>query len=168
MGIIQCTPADLVELKAISIETYQDTFAPYNTEENMQAYLEAAYHSEKLHKELKNPQSAFFFLQEEAIAGYLKLNWGTAQTEPIAPVGLEVERIYIRSDYKRRGYGQQLLSFAEEFAKAKQKTSLWLGVWEHHANALAFYNKMGFRRVGSHSFFMGDDEQTDYLMEKQI
>ncbi|GMS48098.1 hypothetical protein NUITMVRE34_13780 [Enterococcus gallinarum] len=61
-----------------------------------------------------------------------------------------------------------MLSFAEEFAKAKQKTSLWLGVWEHNANALAFYNKMGFRRVGSHSFFMGDDEQTDYLMEKQI
>ena len=107
-------------------------------------------------------------MKEEAIAGYLKLNWGTAQTEPIAPEGLEVERIYIRSDYKRRGYGQQLLSFAEEFAKAKQKTSLWLGVWEHNANALAFYNKMGFRRVGSHSFFMGDDEQTDYLMEKQI
>lgn len=67
MGIIQCTPADLVELKAISIETYQDTFAPYNTEENMQAYLEAAYHSEKLHKELKNPQSAFSFCKKKQL-----------------------------------------------------------------------------------------------------
>ena len=87
MGIIQCTPADLVELKAISIETYQDTFAPYNTEENMQAYLEAAYHSKSCTKELKKSAVCFFFLQEEAIAGYLKLNWGTAQTEPIAPRG---------------------------------------------------------------------------------
>lgn len=168
MKIIQCTAADLVELKAISIETYQDTFAPYNTKENMEAYLDAAYNTEKLRQELNNPQSAFFFIREEAVAGYLKLNWATAQTEPIAPEGLEVERIYIRSEYKRRGYGQQLLTFAEEFAKAKQKTSLWLGVWEHNANALAFYNKMGFRRVGRHSFFMGDDEQNDYLMEKPL
>ncbi|WP_291291957.1 GNAT family N-acetyltransferase [Enterococcus sp.] len=168
MEIIQCTPVDLATLRAISIETYQDTFAPFNTEANMRAYLDAAYQPEKLAKELNNPQSAFFFLNEEAVAGYLKLNWGTAQTETIAPEGLEIERIYIRSEYKRRGYGQQLLTYAEEVARSKQKTSLWLGVWEHNENALAFYHKMGFQRVGSHSFFMGDDEQTDYLMEKPL
>ena len=72
MGIIQCTPADLVELKAISIETYQDTFAPYNTEENMQAYLEAAYHSEKVAQRTEKSAVCFFFCKEEAIAGYLK------------------------------------------------------------------------------------------------
>jgi len=33
---------------------------------------------------------------------------------------------------------------------------------------LAFYKKMGFEKVGSHSFFMGDDEQIDLLMEKHL
>jgi ribosomal protein S18 acetylase RimI-like enzyme len=169
MNIKQCTLEDVTQLRAISIETYEDTFAPYNTAENMQAYLDTAYNQDKLIKELHNPQTAFYFLQEEdAIAGYLKINWGTAQTETFAPDGLEVERIYIRSQYKRNGYGKQLLSYAEELAKDKQKQSIWLGVWEHNANALAFYQQMKFEKVGSHSFFMGDDEQTDYLMEKQL
>ncbi|HAB95527.1 MAG TPA: GNAT family N-acetyltransferase, partial [Enterococcus sp.] len=78
------------------------------------------------------------------------------------------ERIYIKKEHKRRGYGKTLLLFAQETAKELQKKSIWLGVWEFNDNALAFYHTMGFERVGSHSFFMGDDEQTDFLMLKEL
>ncbi|WP_313509278.1 GNAT family N-acetyltransferase [Enterococcus sp.] len=169
MEIKQCTVADLEELAAISISTYKDTFDAFNTEENMRIYLEEAYNKPKLTKELNTAASAFFFLQSEGqTAGYIKINWGDAQTEAIAPNGLEVERIYIKKEYKRRGLGTVLLSHAETCAKEMGKTSIWLGVWEHNLPALAFYKKMGFEKVGSHSFFMGDDEQIDLLMEKHL
>lgn len=169
MAIKQCTLADLEELGEISVTTYYDTFAPFNTEENTRIYLEEAYNLPKLTRELENPQSAFYFLQEnDQTVGYIKLNWGEAQTEAIAPEGLEIERIYIKKEHKRRGYGKTLLLFAQETAKELQKKSIWLGVWEFNDNALAFYQTMGFERVGSHSFFMGDDEQTDFLMLKEL
>ena len=50
MGEIkQLTIEDAPALQEISIETYTDTFGPYNTPENMQAYLVEAYNLEKLH-----------------------------------------------------------------------------------------------------------------------
>lgn len=50
-------------------------------------------------------------------------------------------------------------------AATRGARSLWLGVWEHNPRAVAFYGKYGFRRVGQHTFVLGGDAQTDWLME---
>jgi hypothetical protein len=47
-------------LKAISIETFSDTFAKDNTEKNMHEYLNAAYNTEQLRKELQQNNSYFY------------------------------------------------------------------------------------------------------------
>ncbi len=160
---------DLETLQAISIETFRHTFEKDNSEENMQSYLEKACTKEQLEKELKTPGSGFFYLHvNDELAGYLKVNEGEAQTEHIDDNGLEIERIYIRTGYKRQGLGTLLLNKAVDIAKRNVRSSVWLGVWEHNQPALTFYKKMGFEQVGAHSFFMGDDEQTDFIMRKKL
>lgn len=89
-------------------------------------------------------------------------------TEEMGADSLEVERIYIRPAFKRRGLGKYLIDKAIEIARAQGKQLIWLGVWEHNVNAIAFYEKMGFVRTGAHSFFMGEDEQTDFIMTKKL
>ena len=164
-----CTIKDVDVLRAVSIETFTDTFASQNTAEDLADYLAEAYNYEQLSEELRNEESLFFFLQvNKEIVGYLKLNTGQAQTETIQPHSLEVERIYIRSKYKRKGYGSEGIKKAEQVAKMLHKTSLWLGVWEKNDRALAFYASQGFNKVGSHSFFMGEDKQTDFILLKSI
>lgn len=81
---------------------------------------------------------------------------------------LEIERIYVLKEFQKHGLGKQLYDKALERAHALGKSRIWLGVWEHNHNALAFYSKIGFERIGQHSFFMGDDEQIDYIMVKQL
>ena len=169
LELIQCKVEDLAKLKAIGIETYKATFEAQNTSENMKAYLDTAYAESKLLEELQTVDSFFYFLQAGAqTVGYLKLNVNQAQTEEIAENSLEVERIYIRKAHCRKGYGRYLLQAAEEKARALEKSSVWLGVWEYNLNARAFYEKMGFKRVSQHAFFMGDDEQTDFILLKNI
>ncbi|MBU5583209.1 GNAT family N-acetyltransferase, partial [Enterococcus sp. S181_ASV_20] len=108
---------DLLELQKISTETFSDTFAEQNDSDNLEEYLIEAYHLEKLKKEMMNSNSRFFFIYlDNQLAGYLKLNIDLAQTEKIDRNGLEVERIYIRKEYKRQGLGRQLLEFAIELA----------------------------------------------------
>ena len=58
------------------------TFAHDNTEEQLQEYFEEAYSLRVLSAELENPESeTYFIMHEEVIAGFLKVNWGSAQTE---------------------------------------------------------------------------------------
>ena len=116
----------------------------------------------------RKSKCSFFLLDNEEIVGYLKLNIDDAQTEDIAENAVEIERIYIRSDRKRKGYGTIFIEKAEQFAKEKNKKVIWLGVWEENLSALSFYKKKGFIQISSHSFFMGDDEQTDLIMTKTI
>ncbi|OAX48075.1 Protease synthase and sporulation negative regulatory protein PAI 1 [Paenibacillus sp. AD87] len=49
-----------------------------------------------------------------------------------------------------------------------KKKEVWLGVWGKNDNAIAFYKKMGFVRTGFHSFYMGDEEQIDFIMVKTL
>ena len=160
---------DLPILQNISIETFTDTFAAQNTPDNLNAYLEKAYNSKQLKNELLNNSSEFFFIfYKEELAGYLKININDALTEKLGDETLEIERIYIRPSFKRNGLGKYLINKAFELAVKHKKKLVWLGVWEKNKNAIAFYNKMRFIHTSSHSFYMGDDKQTDFIMSKKI
>ena len=164
-----CTLDDVGILQAFSRQCFFETFAAMNTPENMAAYLDEAYAPEKLRAELSDPHSVFYFLyQDDRLAGYLKLNEGPAQTEFHDKESLEIERIYVSKEFQGEGLGRCLMDKSIAAAKGRKKNYIWLGVWEKNAKALHFYKKNGFYQIGTHSFVMGDDEQTDYLMRKDL
>ncbi|TFE01573.1 GNAT family N-acetyltransferase [Jeotgalibacillus salarius] len=169
LQIKACTLKDLSTLKTVSYETFNDTFKDQNSPENMKAYLDKAFTLEQLEGELNNPLSTLFFIYADGeIAGYLKVNIEDAQSEEMGPESLEIERIYIRKDWQKNGLGKYLLNHAIKTAKDHEKTMIWLGVWEKNEGAIFFYRRMGFLETGVHSFFMGDEEQFDLIMKKQL
>lgn len=48
------------------------------------------------------------------------------------------------------------------------KFYLWLGVWEKNRRGIQFYEKHGFYVIGRHPFYMGQEEQTDYIFRKDL
>lgn len=135
----------------------------------MNAYLERAFNLKQLEKELSNSFSQFFFVYfNYEVAGYLKVNTNDAQSEEMGDDSLEIERIYIKYKFQKHGLGKYLFNKAMEVAEDLNKKNIWLGVWEKNENAIAFYKKMGFVQAGAHSFYMGDEEQTDFIMTKTL
>jgi ribosomal protein S18 acetylase RimI-like enzyme len=169
INIKKCSIEDLALLQEISYETFNDTFKDQNSSENMEAYLERAFNLNQLEKELSNASSEFFFVYlNDEVAGYLKVNTNDAQSEEMGVETLEVERIYIKTKFQKHGLGKYLLNKAIDIALEHNKKKIWLGVWEKNENAIAFYKKMGFVQTGAHSFYMGDEEQIDFIMIKTL
>lgn len=167
--IVRCGHDDVLTLQNIGIETFSDTFRDQNDPDPFQDYLDRAFAIPKLELELSNRNSQFYFLYYNGkLAGYLKVNVGDAQTEPMGDETLEIERIYIRKPYQKQGLGKHLMKKAEEIARELNKKVMWLGVWEKNDLAIAFYQKLGFVQTGRHSFYMGDEEQIDYIMSKPV
>ena len=161
--------ADIDELRTLSIQTYYETFAAFNTPENMEEYLNRAFDREKLRRELSDKNSMFFvLLSDEKPAGYLKVNEAPSQTDVNDPASLEIERIYVSGEFQGEGLGRYLMEQAIRMAVERKKKYVWLGVWEKNEKALCFYKRNGFYQIGTHSFVMGDDEQTDYIMRKDL
>lgn len=158
--------SEIQKLQKIGRETFYETFAGDNSEENMAAYLDEKFSIDKLTAELTNPDSEFYFAHlDDQILGYLKVNFGKAQTELKDKKALEIERIYVLKEFHGLKVGQILYDKALQIAKNLNLNYIWLGVWEENHRALHFYKKNGFIEFDKHVFKLGDDEQTDLLMK---
>jgi GNAT superfamily N-acetyltransferase len=148
----------LVPLQEIGRTTFLHTFSTTDTEENMDIYLNHAFSAEKLTAELENPNSEFYFAtQNEVVIGYLKVNFGAAQTELQDANSVEIERIYVLQDYHGKQVGQLLFEKAMAIAKSNHCDYIWLGVWEENHRALQFYTKNGFVAFDKHIFVLGEE-----------
>ncbi len=160
---------DIEQLQIIGRQTFLETFAEGNSEENMQEYLETGFAVDKLTSELTNPNSEFYFaLFDNQVIGYLKINFGQAQTELKDEKALEIERIYVLKEFHGKKVGQILYDKAFDIAKQTNADYLWLGVWEKNPRAISFYKKNGFVEFDKHIFKLGTDEQTDIMMKLQL
>jgi diamine N-acetyltransferase len=160
---------DVSVLKKIGRQTFYETFHDTNTEDNLRKYLDESFADEKLKEELSNPLSWFYFAAiEDKVVGYLKVNFGQAQTEFRHDGWFEVERIYVVQEFWGRSIGQALLDFAIALASDLECSCVWLGVWEKNYRALRFYERNGFLPFDKHIFQMGNDPQWDLLMKKMI
>jgi ribosomal protein S18 acetylase RimI-like enzyme len=169
LNIRKVTPADLDLLQQISKQTFTETFAHNNSADSINKYLSTALSAEKLSTQLNEKNSNFYFaMLGDQIIGYLKLNFGNAQTDIKENNGVEIERIYVLSQYHGLKVGQFLYEKAMEVAAHKGADYVWLGVWEKNPKAIRFYEKNGFLQFDQHAFYLGDEQQTDIMMKKAL
>ncbi|MBF2708269.1 GNAT family N-acetyltransferase [Flavobacterium soyangense] len=167
--IRKATISDLGIIQEISKKTFVETFADVNTPENMGNYVRKNFNSTQVASEINNQESAFYLatLDSETI-GYLKINFGNAQTEINSQQAIEIQRIYILKAFLGKKIGKLLLGEAIKIGHQSGVDYLWLGVWEENYRALQFYNKNGFVEFDKHTFILGDERQTDLLMKLEI
>lgn len=163
------TANDIELLQQISIETFRDTYAAFNTEEDMQLHVQQKFNKQRLLDEMHTEGDQFFIAEREGLpAGYIKLR---TSEEPEAMKGrkhMELERIYARKEFQGFGLGKLLIDKALSFAKESGCEVLWLGVWKQNEKALQFYIRNGFEIFGEQIFTLGSDDQVDWLMKKQL
>jgi ribosomal protein S18 acetylase RimI-like enzyme len=151
----------------IGIKTFRDTFGSENTAANMRSYLEKTFTVDQIRKDLADTRCTYMLLYDNhRVIGYAKLMKG--DSDPNEPRKIEIERIYAIEEYIGKKAGQTLMQTCLDFAQRDGYSKVWLGVWEHNARAIAFYEKWGFKKVGTHPFLLGDDLQTDLVMEKML
>lgn len=169
MNIRYGTIADAQMLSELGARTFYDTFAKDNTPENIDAYVKESFSPEIQFNELSQPNIIFLIAESEGIPiGYAQLlmNSKDESIKGIRP--LEIRRIYASQDYVGKGVGKELMQATIREARQRDCDCIWLGVWEENQRAIDFYEKWGFREVGTHIFFVGDDPQNDFVMELKL
>ena len=167
--IKKATLTEIYQLQQIGRQTFYETFASGNTEENMQKYLDEGFSVDKLTTELSDKNAEFYFATyDKKVIGYLKLNFGQSQTELKDDKALEIERIYVLKEFHGKAVGQALYEKAIQIASQTKSDYVWLGVWEKNQRAINFYKKNGFVEFDKHIFKLGEDKQTDIMMKLKL
>jgi len=165
----KCTIEDLNVLVDISRDTFVHAFERQNNPDDFWNYINEAFDENVIIEQLLNINSEFHFVYlKNVLVGYFKLNKNEAQTEQFAKHSIELERIYVLKDFQGQGIGKFILKKAIEISQLCKGSFIWLGVWQENKNAVRFYETHGFKKFGSHPYFIGKDKQTDWLMKKRL
>ena len=163
------TLQDTELLADLASRTFSETFAVDNTPENMAAYLAAAFAPAQIAADLADSRCVVQIAEVDEVAvGYAMLRSGAAPEQVTGERPIELVRLYVSRDSLGSGVGAALMQVCLEEATRLGHQTLWLGVWEHNKRAQGFYRKWNFREVGTQLFQMGDDPQTDLLMQRSI
>lgn len=74
---------------------------------------------------------------------------------------IELQRVYADLDVHGKGVAREMMTDTLNRARQRGFKYVWLGVWESNFRARRFYERFGFKCVGSHDFWLGQDRQTD-------
>jgi diamine N-acetyltransferase len=162
--------ADASLIADISRRTFYDTFAPYNTAENMEQFLEVQFTREQLIAEVGAPRNTFLLAWLDRVpVGYARLYDGQELPRDLAGTSaMEISRIYSEQEMIGKGVGKALMEACLDAGRRKGKEWIWLCVWERNRRAIRFYEKIGFERFGQVVFILGQDIQNDWCMKKKL
>lgn len=167
LSIRHATIADAETIAEISRQTFFDTFAAYNTEADMQKFLNEQFTKGRLMLEVGKPENIFLLAyNNNSIAGYAKIRDGKKPDELKNVDAIEIARLYVIKQMIGTGAGSALMQHAIDIATQQKKEVVWLSVWEHNHRAINFYTRWGFEKFGECDFLLGDDVQRDWMMKK--
>jgi ribosomal protein S18 acetylase RimI-like enzyme len=161
-------PEDAAALASLGAKTFEDTYAAFNTAENMVLHLASAFSREMQRAEIEDPRGFVLVAQVHDLIGYAQV------THEIVPpaVGdahaLEIKRFYVDRAWHGLGVAQRLMTATFTAAAQRGAATVWLTVWDQNPRAIAFYRKVGFADAGFIPFRLGTEMQNDFLMVKAL
>lgn len=167
--IRKATIEDAILLAKMGKETFEETWNFYYKPQLLERFLDENYSVEQINKDLHEPLNIHYiaFIEDEP-AGFVKLSRKQALGDWITDRCIEICRIYVYKKFHDQKIGKLLMEKSIEAAKEEKMESLVLGVWENNHRAVSFYRKFGFEPIGTHSFFVAEQEDTDWVMRKSL
>jgi len=154
----------------LSRKTFFETFAAYNTKDNMDKFMKKQFTKKELMKEVGAQGNIFFLaMNGDTPVGYVRMRESNNPPELLGKANaIEIARIYVLNKMIGTGAGKLLMEACIAKAREMKKEIIWLGVWGKNTRAISFYTKWRFKKFAEHPFILGDDVQTDWLMKKSL
>lgn len=161
---------DVRIISAVATVSFYEAYFEQDDPRTMTDYLVDNFAVDVILKELAAPENTFLIAYKRGRAvGYAKLRDIEPHSSVTVPEAIEIQRFYLIERIWGKGVGDVLLDRCLETAKEMGKSALWLGVWEENMRGQSFYNRRGFRQVGTVTFPYGEDESgTSLVMQYDL
>lgn len=163
----RCAAGDEDDLSLVGQAAFLEAFVGVISGRDIIAHCRRQHSREKYEAYLADPKSAVWIAEVEpgrAPVGYLVLTTPDLPLADLAPGDLEVKRIYLLHRFQGAGIGARLMKEAREHAMAHGCRRMLLGVYSGNTAAIAFYERLGYERIGTRPFKVGDNTYHDLIL----
>ena len=173
VSIRTATRFDAGRVANIAAQTFVETYIDLCDPVDVVTYVGECLTKARMRVELCEPGSTFFLAEADGIlVGYAKLRRRTLELpdelfgESVS--ACELQRLYVSSDLMGAGVGSKLIRSCLRAVISTEQQSLWLMVDSGNERAISFYERFGFRIVGSAGFRMGATTYPDWIMYRSL
>ena len=159
------TPSDAESIAALATLVFLDTYATQGIRADLAREAFANCSTPAFAARVGDSQTTFLLAEVgEHLVGFAEVT--ASRPCPIAGLNSEVEvvRLYVHPRFHGRGMGKELLSRAERLARSMGSQGIWLTVWSGNVAALAFYERLGYKVVGTHEHVFEGTGYENYVM----
>ncbi|MEO8149350.1 MAG: GNAT family N-acetyltransferase, partial [Bacteroidia bacterium] len=170
LTIKQATAADSQLLTDLGSRSFLEAYSDVKAGKDLMDYIPTAFVKSEIEATISNNKVIFLlaYFDDEAV-GYVKLRWDRSHPNlNTNEKNMELERIYVLRNFWKHKMGAALMMEAIQLSKNKNFDYLWLGVWQQNNRAIDFYLKMGFEIFGTKKFYVGEEENDDYVMRLKL
>jgi len=170
MSVRRCEAGDAQRLALIGAATFLESYAGVIDGQAIVDHCAEKHTVAAYCDALNQPDHALWLAEQapgQAPVGYLHLTSPDLPVE-IQPGDVEIKRIYVLASLHRSGLGRQFVDQAIEYARTQDAPRLLLGVYRGNRPALAFYERMGFEKVGERRFDVGGRIYDDWVLGKTL
>ncbi|RYZ21613.1 MAG: N-acetyltransferase [Chitinophagaceae bacterium] len=155
LQIRRATIADAPLLATLAAQAFRESHGHSAAPEDIEAYVQAKYTVAELERELAAPEHIYHLIYHEGqAAGFSKILLDCPYEGATEPGLTKLDRIYVLRAYYDQGLGRQLFGFLTGLMKCKGQSGTWLYTWKENHRAIAFYERQGFKKIGSYDFFL--------------
>ncbi len=153
IAISKVTINDIELLSTLATQTIIESHGHSAPAEDMNTYIAEKYTKAIFEKELSDPDNIYYFIYHNGEpAGFSKIIFNCPYEGSAIENITKLDRIYILQKFYDQKLGQQLFQFNVDLAKQNKQAGMWLYTWIENARAIRFYEKNGFKIIGSHDF----------------
>lgn len=145
----RATTADAPALSTLATQVFLDTYATHGINDALAREVATVYAAEVFERWLRDADVELLLVTSGGYTvGFMDISFATSCPVPDVR-GAEVFRLYVQRPFLRRGLGRSLMAKAEASARARGLEAIWLTAWAGNHGALAFYQSLGFRDIGT-------------------
>lgn len=168
------TAGDAGNLAELAAVTFPLACPPGSPREDIAAHLASTLSIDNFRDYLSDPSVTVLVIDQGGeLRGYSLLVAHPVLDADVASVltehpCTELSKCYVHPDHHGLGAAAELMQASIGSAAAAGARGLWLGVNSQNARAIRFYEKSGFRKVGTKSFRLGNTVEHDFVMERGL
>jgi len=162
-----CVPGDEQTLSLVGQASFLEAFAGIINGADIVQHCLKQHSVEKYSAYLNDGHSRVWIAEVgpgRAPVGYLVLTKPDLPLGDLSPSDLEVKRIYLLHRFQGLRIGAKLMDAARVHAQSIGTPRLLLGVYGQNASAIAFYERLGYRRIGTREFQVGGNRYHDLIL----
>jgi RimJ/RimL family protein N-acetyltransferase len=165
----QALSEDAAALAALAEQTFIDTYSEQNDAQQIREHCRKNFGIPQQLNEINDSSYAVILAyQDQELVGFAQVVQNPPPDSIVADHAVALYRYYVKKEWHGKGIATPLLVEAEQAAKDFGAKQLWLGMWEHNARALAYYQKVGFQHVGWMDYEFGGVIERDYVLLKSL